>query len=75
MVRNGFFGSCVDARMIVDSQHRAYQDVFYKNFGWGVLENALKWQWMETSQVSDSWTLQRSYVLIIEVLLTYKDRW
>ncbi|KAL4233055.1 hypothetical protein ACF0H5_007741 [Mactra antiquata] len=42
-------GSEVPARLITGSNH-AFQDVFYKNFEWGVLENALKWGSMEHSQ-------------------------
>ena len=29
-----------------------YQDCYYENFNWAVLENALKWIQMERNQVS-----------------------
>jgi len=51
MKKNGFFGTCVNASKMVDEQWKAYQDVFYKHFTWGVLENALKWKWMEETRV------------------------
>ncbi|OWF42293.1 uncharacterized protein LOC110461311 [Mizuhopecten yessoensis] len=44
------FGSVVSASKIVDSSHHAYQQFFYDNFEWSVLENALKWRPMEWSQ-------------------------
>lgn len=45
------FGSAVDANMLMDTNHRAYQQVFYNNFEWGVTENSLKWYIMESSKV------------------------
>ena len=51
MTKNGFLGSCVDAHKMVDDKWKNYQDVFYKHFTWGVLENALKWLWMEEFEV------------------------
>ncbi|XP_067662631.1 anti-sigma-I factor RsgI6-like [Haliotis asinina] len=44
------FGSAVSAAMIVDSRYKAYQNFFYDNFEWGVLENKLKWRQMEWSE-------------------------
>ncbi|XP_060079695.1 uncharacterized protein LOC132559101 [Ylistrum balloti] len=44
------FGSVVEANKIVDSSYHAYQQFFYDNFEWSVLENALKWRQMEWSQ-------------------------
>ncbi|XP_046338916.2 anti-sigma-I factor RsgI6-like isoform X1 [Haliotis rufescens] len=44
------FGSAVHADMLVDSQYKAYQDFFYDNFEWGVIENKLKWKQMEWSE-------------------------
>lgn len=44
------FGSAVHADKIVDQSHQAYQQFFYDNFEWAVLENALKWRQMESSQ-------------------------
>ena len=51
MKKNGYFGTCVDGTLLTDSQHQRYQEVFYKHFTWGVLENDLKWKWMEETQV------------------------
>lgn len=47
------FGSAVSASKIVDGSHTAYQQTFYDNFEWGVLENALKWRMMEWTKVSN----------------------
>ncbi|XP_052790638.1 anti-sigma-I factor RsgI6-like [Mya arenaria] len=44
------FGSAVGARQIVDPALARYQQVFYQNFEWAVLENALKWTQMERTQ-------------------------
>lgn len=41
------FGSAVGATQIVDPTLKGYQDCFYDNFEWAVLENALKWKQME----------------------------
>ncbi|CAH1788825.1 unnamed protein product, partial [Owenia fusiformis] len=43
------FGSAVQAMRINSSQlaNKPYQDFYYKNFEWAVLENALKWRQME----------------------------
>ncbi|WAR31074.1 RSGI6-like protein, partial [Mya arenaria] len=45
------FGSAVGARQIVDPALARYQQVFYQNFEWAVLENALKWTQMERTQI------------------------
>jgi len=45
------FGSAVSAWTIMDPTKNAYRDVFYRNFEWGVLENALKWAAMEHTRV------------------------
>ena len=46
------FGSAVGATQIVDPTLKGYQDCFYDNFEWAVLENALKWKQMEPHRVS-----------------------
>ncbi len=40
--------------MISDNSgaNQAYQDFFYNNFNWAVLENKLKWKQMEVNEVS-----------------------
>lgn len=47
------FGSAVSASKIVDGSLTAYQQTFYDNFEWGVLENALKWRMMEWTKVGN----------------------
>ncbi|WAR12254.1 RSGI6-like protein [Mya arenaria] len=44
------FGSAVSATKIVDSSQHAYQNAFYNNFEWAVLENAEKWRQMESTR-------------------------
>ncbi|XP_046549759.1 endo-1,4-beta-xylanase 2-like [Haliotis rubra] len=56
------WGSAVDANDITDSQHKKYQDYFYDNFEWAVLENALKWYSMEPSQGQDNVALPEKAV-------------
>lgn len=53
------FGSAVSATKIVasDPADQAYQQAFYHNFEWGVLENALKWDQMEHTKVFNVYTL------------------
>ncbi|XP_046557886.1 endo-1,4-beta-xylanase 1-like isoform X1 [Haliotis rubra] len=41
------FGSAVNAGAFVDPRFKGYQDYFYKNFNWAVIENDLKWTNME----------------------------
>ena len=42
----------VDSQIAGDSDYnKAYQDCFYSNFNWAVLENSLKWNNMEEEQV------------------------
>lgn len=51
------FGSAVGATQIVDTEDpvlQKYQEFFYDNFEWAVIENALKWRLMEWTQVSYS---------------------
>ncbi|XP_033754712.1 endo-1,4-beta-xylanase 1-like [Pecten maximus] len=45
------FGSAVSATKIVDSSQHAYQQFFYDNFEWSVLENALKWRQIESDSI------------------------
>ncbi|XP_071111510.1 uncharacterized protein [Haliotis cracherodii] len=56
------WGSAVDANDITDSQHKKYQDYFYDNFEWAVLENALKWYSMEQNQGQDNVALPEKAV-------------
>lgn len=44
------FGSAVQADAIVNSSFSKYQQVFYDNFNWAVLENALKWRKIEQTR-------------------------
>ena len=46
----------MSAKKIVDPSYTNYQDVFYRNFEWGVLENALKWRQTEWNQVEHKYT-------------------
>lgn len=49
--KNAFaFGTAVNADAIHDPAQTGYQDFFYNNFEWAVLENALKWRLMEWTQ-------------------------
>lgn len=48
-------GTVMNAERIVDTEdasNLAYQQVFYDNFEWGVLGNALKWKQMQPRKVS-----------------------
>ena len=48
------FGSAVGASEMVDTAEtdlQKYQDFFYNNFEWAVIENALNWKLMESTQV------------------------
>ncbi|OWF48072.1 uncharacterized protein LOC110453564 [Mizuhopecten yessoensis] len=44
------FGTAINADAIHDPAQKGYQDFFYNNFEWAVLENALKWRLMEWTQ-------------------------
>ncbi|XP_060063726.1 uncharacterized protein LOC132544170 [Ylistrum balloti] len=44
------FGTAINADAIHDPTQKGYQDFFYNNFEWAVLENALKWRLMEWTQ-------------------------
>ena len=48
------FGSAVKHSEIsgTAADNVKYQDCYYENFNWAVLENALKWKQMERNQVS-----------------------
>ena len=55
LVRHDFpFGTCVKALLIVGDTEsdQKYQQTFYDNFNFAVLENSLKWRQMEPNQVS-----------------------
>ena len=41
----------MQADAIVNSSFSKYQQVFYDNFNWAVLENALKWRKIEQTRV------------------------
>ncbi|XP_033749066.1 anti-sigma-I factor RsgI6-like [Pecten maximus] len=49
--KNAFaFGTAINADAIHDPAQTGYQDFFYNNFEWAVIENALKWRLMEWTQ-------------------------
>ena len=55
MLKHAFsFGTAMQAALVSDTSgtYQAYQDFFYNNFNYAVLENALKWKQMEPNQVS-----------------------
>ena len=55
MLKHAFpFGTAMQANLVSDTSgtYQAYQDFFYNNFNYAVLENALKWKQMEPNQVS-----------------------
>ena len=55
MLKHAFpFGTAMQAPLVSDTSgtYQAYQDFFYNNFNYAVLENALKWKQMEPNQVS-----------------------
>ena len=47
------FGTAVKALLIAGTTERdqKYQQTFYDNFNWAVLENSLKWRQMEPNKV------------------------
>ena len=54
MLKHDFpFGSAVNAEMIAGKTEEdvKYQQTFYDNFNWAVLENSLNWRQMEKKQV------------------------
>ena len=54
MLKHAFpFGTAMQANLVSDTSgiYQAYQDFFYNNFNYAVLENALKWRQMEPNQV------------------------
>ena len=55
MLKHAFpFGTAMQANLVSDTSgiYQAYQDFFFNNFNYAVLENALKWKQMEPNQVS-----------------------
>ena len=56
LIKHSFpFGSAVRADLITGStiDSLLYQQTFYENFNWCVLENDLKWRQMEWNRVCD----------------------
>ena len=54
MVKQSFpFGTAVRSSELSDTSgvYQAYQDFFFNNFNYAVLENKLKWKQMESNQV------------------------
>ena len=54
MLKHTFpFGTALKAKLMSDTsgKYQAYQDFFFNNFNFAVLENALKWVKMEPNQV------------------------
>ena len=73
------FGTVMYATMLVDPSLHAYQAAFYRNFEWGGLTNALKWNHMERTRVTlchfhfsyEGVALNNKYMFLCKVRAVY----